>query len=133
MGTATEDGPLLVQSGPNYRPTTLGTIIKSLTARASFPRVPTVTKRRWGGEFWSTGSCISPVGRHGHEAVMRPEVRQQGREKGSTRRHRQDVQLGGISGAHAGHTPETRAATPPNWRAIAVRKRGFDTSQLAAG
>jgi len=91
-------------------------MIKSLTAREIFHRVPTVKKRLWGGEFWSKGSCISTVGRHGNEEVIRQYVRQQGSEKGSTQLHRQDVQLGLFSGSHAGHPQETRASTPPNWR-----------------
>jgi putative transposase len=68
-------------------------MIKSLTAREIFHRVPTVKKRLWGGEFWSKGSCISPVGRHGNEEVIRQYVKQQGSEKGYQPLHRQDVQL----------------------------------------
>ena len=123
----------LVQSVPSYCPTKMVQIIKSLTAREIFHRVPPIKKRLWGGEFWSKGYCISTVGRHGHEAVIRDYVRQQGSEQGETPLHRPDVPLGLCSGSHAGYTQDTRAATPPNWRAIAVCKQGFDTSQLAAG
>jgi putative transposase len=56
--------------------------IKSLTAREILHRVPIVKKRLWGGEFWSKGSGISTVGRHGNEAVMRQYVKQQGSAKG---------------------------------------------------
>ena len=83
-----------MQAVPSSSPTKMVKIIKSLTARGIFQRVPTVKKRLWGGEFWSKGYCISTVGRHGNEEVIRQYVRQQGREKGYTRLHRQDVQLG---------------------------------------
>lgn len=68
--------------------------IQSLTARELLHRIATVKKRLWGGELWSQGSCISTVGRHGNEAVIRQYVRQQGSEKGYAQLHRQDVQLG---------------------------------------
>ena len=74
----------LVQSVPSYSPTKIVQIIKSLTAREIFHRVPTVKKRLWGGEFWSKGYFISTVGRHGNEEVIREYVRQQGSEKAYT-------------------------------------------------
>ena len=83
-----------MQSVPSYSPTKIVQIIKSLTAREIFHRVPTVKKRLWGGELWSKGSCSSTVGRHGNEAVIRQYVRQQGSEQDYTQLHRQDVQLG---------------------------------------
>jgi REP element-mobilizing transposase RayT len=55
--------------------------------------VPTVKKRLWGGEFWSQGYCVSTVGRHGNEAVIRQYVKQQGSDKVYQQLHRQDVQL----------------------------------------
>jgi REP element-mobilizing transposase RayT len=81
MGTDKDHGHLLVQSVPTYRPTKIGPTIKRLTAREIFKRVPTVKKRLWGGEFWSKGSFISTVGRHGSEEVIRHYVKNQGNEK----------------------------------------------------
>jgi len=94
IGTDKDHVHLLVQSVPSYSPTKIVQLIKSLTAREIFHRVPTVKQRLWGGEFWSKGSLSSTVGRHGNEAVIRQYVRQQGTEKGYTPLHRQDVQLG---------------------------------------
>jgi REP element-mobilizing transposase RayT len=94
IGTDKDHVHFLVQSVPNYSPTKIVQIIKSLTAREIFHRVPTVKKRLWGGEFWSKGYFISTVGRHGNEEVIREYVRQQGSEKAYTQLHRQDVQLG---------------------------------------
>ena len=94
IGTDNDHVHFLVQSVPSYRPTKIVQIIKSLTAREIFHRVPTVKKRLWGGEFWSKGYFISTVGRHGNEEVIRAYVRQQGSEKAYTQLHRQDVQVG---------------------------------------
>ena len=93
IGTDKDHVPLLVQSVPSSRPTKIVNMITGLTARAIFPRVPTVKTRLGGGEFWSKGSCISTVGRHGNEAVMRRYVKQQGSAKGSQQLHRQDGPL----------------------------------------
>jgi REP element-mobilizing transposase RayT len=83
IGTDKDHVHFLVQSVPNYSPTKLVQIIKSLTAREIFHRVPTIKKRLWGGELWSKGYFISTVGRHGNEEVIREYVRQQGSEKAS--------------------------------------------------
>jgi REP element-mobilizing transposase RayT len=68
-------------------------IIKSITAREVFKRVPAVKKQLWGGEFWSKGYFISTVGRHGTEEVIRQYVKKQGSEKMYKKLHRQDVQM----------------------------------------
>src|SRR6266705_2125943 len=94
IGTDRDHVHFLVQSVPSYSPTKIVQIIKSLTAREIFHRVPTVKKRLWGGELWSKGPFISTVGRHGNEAVIRQYVRHQGSEKVYTQLHRQDLQLG---------------------------------------
>ena len=93
IGTDKDHVHFLVQSVPSSSPTKIVKMIKSLTAREIFHRVPTVKTRLWGGEFWSKGSCISTVGRHGNEEVIRRYVKQQGSEKGYQQLHRQDVQL----------------------------------------
>src|SRR6266853_3604639 len=107
IGTDKDHVPLLVQSVPSSRPTKIVNMITGLTARAIFPRVPTVKTRLGGGEFWSKGSCISPVGRHGNAAVMRRYVKPQGRAKGSQPRHRQEGPLEWCEGAHRGPPPDT--------------------------
>src|SRR2546421_12275350 len=94
IGTDTDHVHFLVQSVPSYSPTQIVQLIKSLTAREIFHRVPSVKKRLWGGEFWAKGSFISNVGRHGNDDSIRQYVQQQGSEKAYTQLHRQDVQLG---------------------------------------
>jgi REP element-mobilizing transposase RayT len=77
IGTDTNQVHFLVQSVPTYSPTKIGQIIKSIPAREMFARVPSVKKQLWGGALWSTGSCISTVGRQGNEEVMRQSVKKQ--------------------------------------------------------
>src|SRR6266704_990505 len=124
IGTDKDHVHFLIQSIPTYSPTKIVKTIKSITAREVLKRVPAVKKRLWGGEFWSKGSFISTVGRHGNEEVIRQYVRQQGSDKGYTQLHRHDVQVGLFSGAHAGHPQATRAATPPNWRGHGCTQAG---------
>ena len=63
-----------------YSATKLVRVIKSLTAREIFRRVPSVKKQLWGGEFWSDGFYVSTVGRHSSEEEIRRYVQRQGRE-----------------------------------------------------
>ena len=70
----------LIQSVPTYSPTKIVKIIKSITAREIFHRVPTVKKQLWGGELWSKGYFISTVGRYGNEEAIRQYVKKQGQE-----------------------------------------------------
>jgi REP element-mobilizing transposase RayT len=93
IGTDKNHVHFLLQSVPSYSPTKVATIVKSITAREIFKRVPTVKKQLWGGEFWSKGNFISTVGRHGSEEVIRQYVKNQGTEKDYKRLHSQEVQL----------------------------------------
>ena len=60
----------LVQSVLTYSVTKLVTMIKSITAREIFKRIPEVKKQLWGGEFWSDGYFASTVGKHGDERTV---------------------------------------------------------------
>ena len=81
IGTDKDHVHFLVQSVPSYSPTKIVTIIKSLTAREIFARVPSVKKQLWGGEFWTDGYYVSTVGQHATEAVIRQYVKKQGQER----------------------------------------------------
>jgi REP element-mobilizing transposase RayT len=70
----------LVQLVPGYSVTKLVTMVKSITARGIFKRIPEVKKQLWGGEFWSDGYFASTVGKHGDEQTVAKYVEQQGRE-----------------------------------------------------
>jgi len=66
-------------------------VVKSITAREIFRRVPEVKKKLWGGEFWTKGYIIDTVGKHGNEEVIRKYVREQGREEEYRQIHRQQM------------------------------------------
>jgi putative transposase len=68
----------LVQAVPMYSPTEIVTMIKSLTAREIFKRIPSVKKQLWGGALWSSGYFIATVGKHGSEQVIQKYVKSQG-------------------------------------------------------
>jgi REP element-mobilizing transposase RayT len=93
IGTDRDHVHFLVQSVPTYAPTKIITIIKSLTAREIFARVPSVKKQLWGGEFWTDGYYVGSVGQHATEEVIRQYVKNQGQEKDYQQLHVQQLKL----------------------------------------
>ena len=93
IGTDKDHVHFLVQSVPSYSPTKIITIIKSLTAREVFARVPSVKKQLWGGEFWTDGYYVGTVGQHATEEVIKKYVKQQGREEEYEQLHVQQLKL----------------------------------------
>ena len=81
IGTDNDHVHFLVQSVPMYSPKKIVQIIKSITAREIFIRIPVVKKQLWGGEFWSDGYFVSSVGKHGNENMIEKYVKNQGNEK----------------------------------------------------
>ena len=78
IGTDKDHVHFLIQSVPKYSPTRIIQIVKSITAREVFKRMPEVKKKLWGGEFWSDGYYVSTVGQHGSEETVRKYVQNQG-------------------------------------------------------
>jgi REP element-mobilizing transposase RayT len=93
IGTDKDHVHFLVQSVPTYSPTKIITMIKSLTAREVFARVPSVKKQLWGGEFWTNGYYVSTVGSHATEDVIRQYVKNQGHEQDYKTLHAQQLNL----------------------------------------
>ena len=93
IGTDRDHVHFLVQSVPTYSPTKIVRIIKSITAREIFVRVPSVKQKLWGGQFWTDGYYISTVGQHGNEATIRQYVKQQGQEQAYKQLHIQQPRL----------------------------------------
>lgn len=83
----------LVQSVPMYSPKKIVQIIKSLTAREVFRKMPELKKQLWGNQFWTSGYFISTVGKHGDEDMIKHYVEKQGKEnKGVYKKlHKQKV------------------------------------------
>ena len=71
----------LIQTVPVKSPSEIARIVKSLTAREIFKRVPSVKEKLWGGEFWLDGYYICTVGRHSYEDQVRRYVASQDRPK----------------------------------------------------
>ena len=93
IGTDRDHVHFLVQSVPSYSPTKIVTMIKSLTAREIFARVPSVKKQLWGGEFWADGYYVGTVGQHATEEVIKQYVKNQGQEKEYKQLHVQQLKL----------------------------------------
>ena len=70
----------LIQSTPNYAPSQIIKIIKSITARQIFLECPEVKKWLWGGQFWSDGYFVSTVGKYTNESVIKAYVKNQGQD-----------------------------------------------------
>lgn len=93
IGTDKDHVHFLVQSVPTYSPTKIITMVKSLTAREVFVRVPSVKKQLWGGEFWTDGYYVGTVGQHATEDVIKQYVKNQGQEKEYVQLHVQQLKL----------------------------------------
>ena len=75
IGAESDHVHFLIQSVPSFSPTKIVTVVKSITAREIFSRVPTVKEQLWGGEFWTDGYFVSTVGAHANEDVFRHYIR----------------------------------------------------------
>ena len=93
IGTDKDHVHFLVQSVPIYSPTKIVRIIKSITAREIFHRIPTVKKTLWGGEFWTSGYYISSVGRKGNEETIQNYVRKQDQSDNYVQLHKAQLRL----------------------------------------
>jgi REP element-mobilizing transposase RayT len=93
IGTDSDHIHFLVQSVPTYSPTKIVRIIKSITAREIFRRIPSVKKDLWGGEFWTDGYYISSVGKKGNETVIKTYIQEQGKEDEYKQLHHEQLKL----------------------------------------
>lgn len=93
IGTDRDHVHLLIQSVPMLSPTQIARMVKSITAKEVFRRVPAVRRVLWGGAFWSSGFFVNTVGRHGTEETIRRYVQEQGRGSEYQRLHAQQLDL----------------------------------------
>ena len=89
IGSDLDHGHFLVQSVPDYSPTKIVRLIKSLTAREVFARCPQVKKKLWGWQFWSQGYFIASVGVHANADIIGHYVREQGKHEHYQKLHAQ--------------------------------------------
>jgi putative transposase len=71
IGTDGDHVHFLIQSVATYSVTKISKMVKSLTAREIFRRLPEVTKELWGSQFWTDGYVVNTVGEHGNEEVIK--------------------------------------------------------------
>ena len=93
IGTDNDHVHFLIQSVPTYAPTKIARIVKSITARTIFARVPEVRKQLWGGEFWSDGYFISSVGKNNTESTIQQYVKNQGTKVEYVQLHKDQLRL----------------------------------------
>lgn len=64
---------------PKYSGGQVIRLIKSITAREIFKRVPEIKRSLWGGEFWTDGYYFATVSGRGDRGVIEKYIEQQGR------------------------------------------------------
>jgi len=87
IGTDKDHVHFLVQSVPKMSPTSLITMLKSITAQEIFKKHPEVKAKLWGGEFWADGFFVNTVSKFGDETSLTKYVRDQGVQKDYTVLH----------------------------------------------
>lgn len=93
IGTDNDHVHFLIQSVPMLLPTKIVRVVKSITAREIFVRIPDVKKQLWGGEFWSDGYFMSTVGKNATETVIQQYVKNQGIQKEYRQMHKDQLKL----------------------------------------
>ena len=66
---------------PKYSGGQVIRLIKSITSREVFKRVPEIKAELWGGEFWTDGYYFATVSGRGDRGVIEKYIEQQGREE----------------------------------------------------
>jgi putative transposase len=93
IGTDKDHVHFLVQSVPMFTVTRIVTIVKSLTARQVFSKMPDLKKELWGSSLWTSGYYASTVGKRGNETVIRKYVKEQGCETEYVQIHKDQLRL----------------------------------------
>ena len=79
---------------PQYSPSHVLQVIKSITAKRVFEQFPKLKKDElWGGEFWSDGKYIGTVGDATNEEVIRRYIRNQHVDKSEIERRTGQLRL----------------------------------------
>ena len=81
VGFDTNHVHVLCRFLPKYSGGQVVRLIKSITAREVFRRVPSVKQWLWGGEFWSDGYYMATVSGRGDKKVIEEYIKNQGRQE----------------------------------------------------
>ena len=71
----------LLSAAPKHSPSSIITIVKSITARELFKKHPDLKKELWGGELWTDGFFVATIGEGGNRDTIKKYVEQQGRRE----------------------------------------------------
>ena len=93
IGTDKDHVHFLVQSVPALPVTRIVTIIKSITARQVFDKMPELKKQLWGSSLWTSGYYAATVGKHGNEKAIGKYVKEQGRASQYVQIHKDQLRL----------------------------------------
>ena len=69
---------VFVGAAPQYSPSKIIRIIKSIIASELFIRYPEVKKQLWGGHFWSNGGYVGTIGDNVTADIVRKYIDEQG-------------------------------------------------------
>lgn len=72
---------LLCQFLPKYSGGEIVRLVKSITGKEVFKKVPEMKAELWGGEFWTDGYYIGTISARGSRKVIEMYIRKQGRSK----------------------------------------------------
>lgn len=79
---------------PDYSPSQIINLIKSITAKQVFKQFPKLKEDElWGGEFWSDGKYIGTVGEAANEEVIRRYIQNQSVDKAEIERRSGQLRL----------------------------------------
>jgi putative transposase len=79
---------------PQYSPSQVLQLIKSITAKRVFNQFPKLKKEElWGGEFWSGGKYIGTVGDATNEEVIKRYIKNQNLDKSEIERRTGQLRL----------------------------------------
>jgi len=66
---------------PKYSGGQVTRLIKTITAKQIFKRIPQVKKELWGGEFWTDGYYFATVSGRGDKRVIEKYIENQGKKE----------------------------------------------------
>ena len=66
---------------PKYSGGQVIKLLKNISAKTTFQRVPDIKKELWGGEFWTDGYYIATVSGRGSKQIMINYIKNQGRQQ----------------------------------------------------
>lgn len=93
IGTDKDHVHFLVQSVSMLTVSRIVTIIKSITARYVFDKMPELKQELWGSSLWASGYYAATVGKHGNETAIGKYVKEQGRAAEYVQIHKDQLRL----------------------------------------